>query len=257
MSFLRSSALSLILLAALAASASAQTPAPPPPGYPQSPPPGYPPPPPPGAPVYYGNPPPPGAYPYPQAVVGVQPGHQTHDGFYLALQLGPGYSAMSASAGGTEISVRGGGFGFSLALGGAVAPNLILFGQLIADSSVNPEVNVTGFGSATADGSATVSGVGGGVAFYIMPANVYLAGSVLATRLSLSDQNGDDVGESDVGFGANFSVGKEWWVSDNWGLGLGAQLMIARMKDKEQIPSGSTPVWTSVGFAIAFSATFN
>src|SRR5688572_7367092 len=153
---------SSLFLGALAAPAAAQ---------PGAPPPNY------AAPPTYGQA---GSYPA-VGVVPRLPGYQTHDGFYLNLQLGPGYTSMSASAGGTDVTISGGGAAFSLALGGAVAPNLILFGQVLADSSVDPKVKV-GALSANADGSVTVAGFGAGLAYYVMPANVFLLGSALATQ---------------------------------------------------------------------------
>jgi hypothetical protein len=249
--------LSVVVLASLAAPAMAQTePQQAPPGYPPSPPgppPNYPPAPA-GAPTYY--PAQPGSYQYVPTTVGVRPGVQTHDGFYLNLQLGPGYSRMSATSGGADVTVSGGGVELSVALGGVVAPNLVIFGQIVGNSAIDPKVEISGLGSGTGNGSATVSGLGAGLTYFVMPANVYLSGSLLATQLAISDENGDDVGKSDLGFGINLSVGKEWWVSDQWGLGGALQFMAARMEDKGSV-AGSKPTWTSVAFALALSATFN
>jgi len=236
----RLASLSALLLGALTTPALAQ---------PGGPPPNYPP-----APEPY--PAQPGAYPYGgQTAVGIPPGHETHDGFYLGLQLGPGYSSMSTSSGGADVTVSGGGLELSIAAGGVVAPNLVVFGQIVGNSSIDPKIEIKGFGSGTANGSATVSGFGVGLAYYVMPANVYLSASLLATQLAVADENGDDVGKTDIGAGINLSAGKEWWVSDNWGLGGALQFMAARMKDKGE--AGSKPTWTSVGFALALSATFN
>ena len=62
--------------------------------------------------------------------------------------------------------------------------------------------------------------------------------------------------ESEGGIGVNLVGGKEWWVSDNWGLGVAGQLFGARVKDKEVV-MGSKPTWMLVGFSLAFTATFN
>lgn len=233
-----------MLLGAVAAPALAQ-PGAPPPSYPAQPP-GYPP-------AY-------GAQPSTYPAVGVVPqlpGYQTHDGFYLNLQLGPGYTSMSASSGGTDVTISGGGAAFSMGIGGAVAPNLILFGHVLADSSVDPKVEIEGFGSGTADGSVTVAGFGAGVAYYVMPVNVFLMGSALATQISSSDDSGNESGESELGFGINLGAGKEWWVSDNWGIGAALQFLAARMNDKGTNVSGSKPAWTTVSIAATLTATFN
>jgi hypothetical protein len=65
------------------------------------------------------------------------------------------------------------------------------------------------------------------------------------------------VGKSDLGFGVNASVGKEWWVSENWGVGAALQFMAATMKDHQVFAGDSKPTWTAIGFALLFSATFN
>ncbi len=41
-------------------------------------------------------------------------------------------------------------------------------------------------------------------------------------------------GESSSAWGltGRFSVGKEWWVSSNWGLGLAGELLLGRMSDQ-------------------------
>jgi hypothetical protein len=231
--------LSTVLLGVLAAPAFGQG----------APPPNYPPPPP-----GYTYAPAPGNT-YPAVAVTPQPGYQTHDGFYLQLQLGPGYTTMSAEANGSKLTVSGGGIGLSIAAGGAIAPNLILFGQIVGNGAVEPKVESGGL-SGTADGSATVSGFGGGITYYVMPANLYLSASLLAAQLSISNQDGREVGESDIGVGINLSTGLEFWVSDNWGLGGAIQFMAARMPDKA--PAGvAKPTWTTVGLAFMLSATFN
>src|SRR5688572_6654588 len=164
---------------------------------------------------------------------------------------------MSASSGGTDVTISGGGAAFSLALGGAVAPNLILFGHLLGDSAVDPKVKIENFGSGNADGTVTVAGFGAGVAYYVMPVNVFLMGSALATQISSSDDSNDQSGESELGFGINLGAGKEWWVTSNWGIGAALQFLAARMKDKETNISGSKPAWTTVSIAATLSATFN
>jgi hypothetical protein len=240
--------LSSLLLGALAQPALAQPGTPPPTS--QTPPPNYPPSPPPGYQTYQ-----PATYPA-VAVVPARAGSRTHDGFYLNAALGPAYANMFTEVAGQELSMSGGGAALSLALGGAVAPNLILFGQLVAHAAADPKLEASGFASETLNGSAAVTGVGAGVAFYVMPVNVFLSGSALATQITISDKDNDEVGETDLGFGLNLAAGKEWWVSDNWGLGGALQFMVASMESKNAV-LGSKPKWTAVSLGFVLSATFN
>ena len=56
--------------------------------------------------------------------------------------------------------------------------------------------------------------------------------------------------ESESGFSAFFAGGREWWVSDNWGLGVGAEIEVGSIKEEDtEISLGS--------FSIYFSATYH
>ena len=48
-------------------------------------------------------------------------------------------------------------------------------------------------------------------------------------------------------------LGKEWWVSRNWGLGIAGGLFTASLKDKN-VP-GLT--WSAGAASLLFSATYN
>ena len=143
-----------------------------PPGY--APPPGYPPPgygyAPPTA--YGGYPPPP-----PQST-----GFHTHDGAYVRLQFGGGFTKMSTTEAGTSLEVSGGSTSFAVAVGGAVTENLVIYGTLTGTSISSPTVKVAGT-SQTGSGSADSFGLGAGLAYYIEPTNLYVAGSLLAQQL--------------------------------------------------------------------------
>ena len=48
-------------------------------------------------------------------------------------------------------------------------------------------------------------------------------------------------------------VGKEWWVTQDWGLGVAGEVLFASMKD-----AGDTSItWTGTAFSVVFSATYN
>ena len=67
-----------------------------------------------------------------------------------------------------------------------------------------------------------------------MANNIYLAGTVAAMQLSLSDAENSDktLNESRAGLGFQGLIGKEWWVSEDWGLGVAGEVMAATMKDE-------------------------
>jgi hypothetical protein len=196
------------------------------------------------------------------------PGAETHDGLYLRLQLGVGYTRMASSTKGTDSSIAGGSGGFDFALGAALNSHLIVYGTLIdsvirnptykangPDLSNNPSGMLTGAVSLGGYGNAGVVGLGGGAATYLR-SNLFLAGSLLASRLFVEDFNGNTVVKSDWGFTFEGQIGKEWWVSDNWGLGVAGQLLLGAMQDRP-LATESVPTWYLTAFSVLFSASYN
>jgi len=56
-----------------------------------------------------------------------------HRGFYLRMNAGPGFSSMRADD--ADLTLSGGGVGLSAAVGGAVARNFILFGEIFVHAT--------------------------------------------------------------------------------------------------------------------------
>jgi hypothetical protein len=195
---------------------------------------------------------------------GPDPGARAHDGFYLRLHLGPGYTHLSASDSGGDLSLGGKSLSFGIALGGAVSSHVIVYGTVVDGlvfdlSSKQNQAQaesgmIEGFVNGGGLGRMSVLGVGAGAAYYL-DSNVFFASSVLGSRVSVSDVIGA-VAKSDWGVTFEGLVGKEWWVSDNWGLGVAGQLLLGVMKDG---PNANTsgPRWTLAALSVLFSATFN
>jgi len=237
----------------------------PPPGYGY--PPGYYPPPaayypPPG---YYPPPaayyPPPGYYPPPATTSppppppGPPPGHHQHDGLYMRLGFGLGYLRASDGRLGTTETISGAGVGMDFALGAAVARNLLIFGNLTMTSATDPTRTYAGTSQTLTSSELSLWGIGPGVAYYLERLNLYFSGTVSLSNVSLSDTSMNSTGGGDLtdfGFGAGLMVGKEWWVSSNWGLGAAALARFASMAMKDYDAR-----MTATGISLLFSATFN
>jgi hypothetical protein len=159
----------------------------------------------------------------------------SHHGFFLRMDLDAGYHDTS----GGSTTVDGPGAGFGISIGGNVADNLALFGTF------------AGSGSSGESTRAAHGILGVGLTYYFMPANVFLSGAVgfAGMRITLNDVDYD----SDAGFGGRFGVGKEWFVSDSWGLGVAGYFDFAVAKQKD-VPN--PPTWWSFAPLVAFSATF-
>ncbi|HVV49289.1 MAG TPA: hypothetical protein VHO06_06510, partial [Polyangia bacterium] len=198
-----------------------------PPGYP----PGYAPAP--------GYPPPPGYQ--------LVPVEQLHTGVYVHLHIGGGFTSVSGA--GTKVS--GSGPSFAVAVGGAVIPNLALFGNLFFTGSTNPDISATGYGSQSTTGDTFVGGFGAGAAYYFMPVNIFISAALGAVEFELDDANGNSVSQSKIGLGFEGLVGKEWLVSPHWGLGAALEFVAASMADKND----TSVTWKAGAFNVLFSAT--
>jgi hypothetical protein len=210
------------------------------------------------------DPPAPGSHQAPDEEPQRNPGARTHDGVYLRLQLGVGYTNMSANKTGTE-TIAGDGVSFGIALGDALNSNLIIYGTLVDGVAFNPTTKMSGtltggpgmVASLASGGGlriAGVTGVGGGAAYYL-DSNLFLAGSLLGSRLSVSDVVGTTM-KSDWGVTLEGLFGKEWWVSDNWGLGVAGQLWLGVMSDST-LADASTPTWRLAALSVLLSASYN
>jgi len=218
----------------------APAPASPPPA-PGSPPPapGYPPPAP-------GYPPPPGYLPAPQGPI--------HQGFFLHLHFGFGYTSLSASGGsaGTE-KYAGDSVGIGILLGGGVSENIAVFGGIFGSTMDNPAQTLGGADQGKLSGSATVAGLNVGVIYYFEPINIYILGAAGITDVGIQDTHGNTLRQSSDGFAFEGLVGKEWLVSRHWGLGAALEVISAtKMQDRDN----SAVSWSADAFNLLFSATF-
>ncbi|MFN3199468.1 MAG: hypothetical protein ACE366_13775 [Bradymonadia bacterium] len=190
----------------------------------------------------------------------LQTGAETHDGFFLRMTTGPGgIGAAFEVEGGTDYSVSGSGSQFELSIGHAITKNLILHADFLGattndldgEDDNNLDLNLN-------DHELVLGGVGGGVTYYWMPYNIYLSGSIMAIAAQLTDTSGaNDVDLIEVGYGAlgRVKVGKEWWVSENWGLGVALSVYGGGGGGEDNLNRD-----VDAGFgggALEFSATFN
>jgi len=175
-------------------------------------------------------------------------GAETHDGFAARLAIGGGYAASSESIGGTSMKITGGSVLMSFAFGYAVIENLIVNVDLFGAGTMSPKVSAGGSSMSPDDASLTNAGFGGGVTYYVMPVNLYVAASVGMAR-SMLEVSGMEF-RTGTGFGVNAMLGKEWWISENWGLGVAGQFLYMR------VPDGDYTLGT-LGGGVLFSATYN
>ena len=176
---------------------------------------------------------------------------RAHDGgFFLRLTAGGGYSNSKIEEFGDELELKGPSGSFDVALGAVIADNFAIHATLGGFGLVDPTVEFNGIEDQTEDVSLTMSMIGGGFTYYLGSSNTYITASVGAGALTL-DIDGDDE-SSDTGLAFDAGIGKEWWVSDNWGLGVSVTA------GYHSIPPGDADDnFKGTSFAVRFSATRN
>ena len=158
---------------------------------------------------------------------------RTHDGFFLKLGLGGGYTSYGNADDAVDSTLSGGAIEFDLSIGGTIADNLALYAFSAANAVPNPTLTVGSVEAESDDTVLTLRSFGVGLSYYLMPANVSLSIGAGITSAELEVRDPDSsvriTGTSDIGPYAFVGIGKEWWVGDEWGLGLGVKGSYARI----------------------------
>jgi len=181
---------------------------------------------------------------------------RTHDGFFLRLSTGGGWAKARIEPPGGSAELTGGALDVNLAIGGRVAPNLLLHGTVWGWTVTDPEARLTingvGDTTATVKGDLDRTAVGVGLTYDFMPSNAHVPASVGTGSLSGDHDLG---GETNDGLALDLTTGKEWWVSDGWGVGAAVDLGHFSAKDKDLL--GTQDTWSGPNIGIRLSATFN
>jgi hypothetical protein len=171
-----------------------------------------------------------------------------HRGFFLHMALGPEVAKINIPPtlllDGSSITALNAGF--NVGLGGPIARRLILFAGLFGARTLSCDYN----------GCVTFWGLGPGLAYYFETLNIFVAvlGAGTTTVVTPNGVAWAVTNYTAEGFGAQGQIGKEWWASDNWGLGLVGQytrtwLWGSSVEGNQR--------WTGSVFSLLLSATFS
>ena len=149
-------------------------------------------------------------------------GYHQHHGFYLSMSADPNFASISDKvAGSYDYVFSGTGAQFDLKIGGAISENLILHATIISNSLTGPKIKSDGVSQNTSNNvSIGEAMIGAGITYYMMPENILLSGSLGIGNFTVLDNGQKNSVSSDKGFSMQLKVGKEWWVSKRWGLGV-------------------------------------
>jgi len=160
------------------------------------------------------------------------PGAHVHDGLFMRFTAGPGLGVFSgtghlaiADGGTTDIATnKSTQAGASFSMGSAIGENLILHGDIWLSVLSTEKLSYQPY-----EGFGTVV-IGVGLTYYWMPHNFYLTGSLgiassflVMREYTVGWRDEDRTSEPIHGVGLSVTAGKEWWVSDNWAVGVAMQ----------------------------------
>lgn len=187
-----------------------------------------------------------------------QAGYHKHDGFYLSMSAGPVFGTIRDNIKGSYImDMSGAGGQFDLKIGGAIKENLLLHATLISSEMPGPRIKIAHGeqGKASNDLSIGEEMLGVGLTYYVMPKNIFFSGSIGIGSFSVSDNSSNSDYLTQSGFSMQLKVGKEWWISKNWGFGIG--LTYGKTALTNNAGGGVEERLNSNRIAVLFNTTFN
>jgi len=154
------------------------------------------------------------------------PGRFSHDGFFLRLNIGPGYASVSRP----DTKWTGLGLGMGLSVGGSLVENLALHADFHTSLVSSPTQRDNGRKSEF-DADIVFESMGLGLTYYLMPLNIYATISGGIGVLVFEDDESGASKDTEAGLTLSATIGKEWWVGSDWGLGIAGQALYIRVKD--------------------------
>lgn len=184
--------------------------------------------------------------------------YHRHFGFFIRPDLGLGYISATEATGTSALgdaTISGFSGLAGLGIGGAITENVILGVHIFDAVATNPSLSFSSgqAGGTTSNTTMSMFAIGPELTYYFMPANAYLSFTAGISSLSITANN--HTSNTDAGFGSRFSLGKEWWVSDHWGLGFSGQLSFSTNNDPSSNAQSHT--LTTWAYGASFSATYN
>jgi hypothetical protein len=230
------------------------------PGY--GPPPGY------YAPPGYG---PPGYGPPPYVPMGPDPATvHRHDGFYLRMSIGAGYMHDSArydtislpvTNASSDVKYGGGAVAFDILVGGTPAAGLVFGGGIVGAVAPNPKAKERDV-SYPSDVDLNLVMIAGFFDWYPNPRQgFHLQGLAGIAAVSTTDSNGNATTDrTPAGIGLGIGIGHEWWIGNQWSIGVLGRLLYAHASVTENHGVGTydyTEKHSVVAPSVLFAATYH
>jgi hypothetical protein len=177
-----------------------------------------------------------------------------HDSFFFRFSIGPGTAIPAIQQGGAvpRVEFSGASIDLDLAAGWSVREDLALHATVFGWNLSNPNVEQQPFPSGELRGNVILNTYGVGATWYTMPLNLYLTASVGVgrVRFDFPDLGVGDRTKPGVAFTAG--TGKEWWISEFIGIGMGGYFTYFSAKDST-VPEN----WSGPGYGLRACMTLN
>ncbi len=163
---------------------------------------------------------------------------RVHDGFYMNFKAGLGVMDLESDGGaGSRVDLSSAvSENLTFKIGGAITPSIVLAGVMSLSVATGQVETVYGnsygsFYTSKTDAVLVNLLLGPGIVLYPVrsgamenffigaTAGLGICGIALDDPYLSWDDDASD-GNTAAGFGFQFELGKEWWVGDNWSLGV-------------------------------------
>lgn len=178
-----------------------------------------------------------------------------HKGFYLSLSGGANVVNISDEVKNEyDLTFKGIGALMDIKIGGAIKENLILHATLTSSTLSGPEIESNGKTEKATNKITIGEGmIGVGCTYYTF-INYFATASVGLGNFTMVNSVESYNASTNRGFSGQIKIGKEWWVSKKWGLGVAATYSKTKLTNttgniKEYMDSNN--------FGILFNATLN
>jgi hypothetical protein len=182
-----------------------------------------------------------------------------HDGFYFRGATGLGYTSTSLSlspavAGVPDQSLGGVSIGFDAWFGGSPIPGLAIGGGLTGYDVPSPTLKSGGM-SASADGHMTLSIVALFGDYYFNPnQGLHLEALAGFGVLGRTYGNGETSNNDPSGLALGIGFGNDWWVSDEWSIGVLGRFIYAPLSYSV---GGESAKYSTITPALMATFTYN
>lgn len=185
--------------------------------------------------------------------------------FFFRGALGVGYGSFTSGTARGDFTLAGVGALGNFAIGVHLYRGLAVHIDACAMSLVTPAVRIAGVdrpSASRADATSTMSIIGGGLTWAerdgLLWASVSGGVAVLgveipATMATATGNATPTFGLTQLGWGLNLLVGKDWPIVYGWRVGGALHAIFSQMADQTYM--GSTPTWANLGAGLSLTVT--